>query len=231
MSDLDRLLGEALTPPRVPYDVARQEWFAWLAAHSLPTNAELDTRLADPATRVGFVAVCRARGIYHLPTAEFVTALVGLLRRLPGPWLEVGAGRGDLARTTRAAGVPLIAADDGSWWSGSLPDDVEQCDIAPALKRHQPGTVLCVWPPRDTDWPALFRACPSVRVYLLIGGSPHGMTGDDASWSGALGWRRRWLPQLAALGRCRLDADGGLHTHALLVCRDDRRSCRRLCRC
>jgi len=43
------------------------------------------------------------------------------------------------------------------------------------------------------------------------------MTGDAASWSGAAGWRHRALPQLAALGRCRLDADGMLHSHALIV--------------
>lgn len=233
MNDLDALLSESLAPARVPYDAAGRDWEAWLAAYPLPTNAALDARLANPATRAGFVAVCRARGIYHLPTVEFVAALAPVLRRLPEPWLEVGAGRGDLARALRAD-VPITATDDGTWWPVPLPGDVERYAVAAALEKHQPGTLLCVWPPRGTDWPALFRATPSIRAYLLIGDGPRGMTGDGASWSGAAGWRRRALPRLAALGRCRLDADGTLHTRAMLVrrawmpptaeCRDRARS-------
>lgn len=217
MSDLDALLGESLAPARVPYDAAGRDWETWHRAHPLPTNAALDARLAEPATRAGFVAVCRVWGIYHLPTVEFVTALARMLKRLPGPCLEVGAGRGDLARALRAAGVPIAATDDGTWWPDPLPGDVERCAVAAALEQYRPGTVLCVWPPRGTDWPALFRATPSVRGYLLVGDGPCGMTGNAASWSGAAGWRRRALPRLAALGRCRLDADGLRHTQAMLV--------------
>jgi hypothetical protein len=217
MSDLDALLNESLAPARISYHAAGRGWEAWLAAHPLPTNAALDARLADPGTRAGFVAVCRARGIYHLPTVEFVTALTRILKQLPGPWLEVGAGRGDLARALRAAGVPITATDDGAWWSDPLPDDVGPYAALAALTRYQPGTLLCVWPPRGTDWPALFRAIPSVRAYLLVGDGPRGMTGDTVSWSGAPGWRRRTLAGLAALGRCRLDADGGVYTHVSLV--------------
>ena len=217
MSNLDILLGESLAPAHISYDAAGREWAAWLAAHPLPTNALLDTRLADPATRAGFVAICRAQGIYHLPTVEFVAALARTLKRLPEPWLEVGAGRGDLARALRAAGVPIMATDDGAWWPDPLPPDVERCAITDALQRYQPGMALCVWPPRGTNWPALFRAAPSIRAYLLIGDGPYGMTGDAASWSGAPGWRRHTLPHLAALGRCRLDAEGNLNTYALLV--------------
>ncbi len=62
MSDFDALLGEALVPPRVPYDAAGRDWKAWLDAHPLPTNGALDARLRDPITRAGFVAICRARG-------------------------------------------------------------------------------------------------------------------------------------------------------------------------
>ncbi|MDQ6833311.1 MAG: hypothetical protein M3008_07930 [Chloroflexota bacterium] len=216
-SDLDTLLSESLAPARVSYDAAGLDWIVWLSAHPLPTNAVLDARLADPTTRAGFVAFCRTQGIYHLPTVEFVSALAGILKRLLEPWLEVGAGRGSLTRALRAAGVPITATDDGAWWPDPLPDDVERCAITDALQRYQPRTALCVWPPRETNWPALFRAVPSVHAYVLIGDGPRGMTGDAASWSGALGWRRRALPRLAALGRCRLDADGPLHTHALLV--------------
>jgi len=154
---------------------------------------------------------------YHLPTVEFVSALARILKRLPEPWLEVGAGRSNLARALRAAGVPITATDGGAWWPDPLPPDVERCAITDALQRYQPGTALCVGPPCGTNWPALFRAAPSIRVYLLIGDGPRGMTGDAASWSGGPGWRQRALPHLAALGRCRLDAEGNRHTHALLV--------------
>lgn len=216
-ASLDALLAESLAPARVPYDAALRDWESWRAAHPLPSNADLDARLADPGTRTGFVALCRARGIYHFPTVECVAALASLLRRLPAPYLEVGAGQGDLARAVREAGVPVTATDDGTWWPERLPGDVAKCDVSTALKRYHPGTALCVWPPRRSNWPAIFRAAPSVRAYLLIGAGPRGMTGDAAVWEGAPGWRRRWLPGLATLGRCRLDADGVLHTRALLV--------------
>jgi hypothetical protein len=217
MSDLDALLGESLAPARISYDASMRDWQSWLAAHPLPTNAALDARLANPGTRAGFVAFCRARGIYHVPTVEFVTALATLLRRLPAPYIEVGAGQGDLARAIRTNALPIIATDDGTWWPDSLPDDVAQCDVRTALARYRPGTVLAVWPPRETDWPALFRAAPTVRSYLLIGDGPRGMTGNAATWGDAHGWRHRSLPHLATLGRCRLDADGTLHTYVLLV--------------
>ncbi|MGI8855487.1 MAG: hypothetical protein ACR2JW_07035 [Thermomicrobiales bacterium] len=221
MSDFDALLGESLAPAHISYDAAMRLWEAWLAAYPLPTNAALDARLADPGTRAGFAALCRARGIYHFPTVEFVAALTALLRRLPAPYVEVGAGQGDLARAIRADGLPIVASDDGTWWSDSLPDDVARCDLSTALARYRPTSVLCVWPPRATDWPALFRAASTVQSYLLIGDGPRGMTGNVAAWEDAPGWRHRWLPHLAALGRCRLDADGALHTRALLVRRGE----------
>ncbi len=216
----DELLGETLTPARVDYTAARPQWEAWFDAHPAPTNGALDARLADAGTRVGFVPVCRARGYFHLPTAEFVAALAGALRRLPGPYLEVGAGQGALARAVRAVGVPLIAADDGAWWPDALPPDVARMDVQTALTHHAPGTALVVWPPRNTHWPALFRATGSVCAYLIIGEGAGGMTGDDAAWAEAAGWSRTWLPDLAALGRCRLDADGTHHTRVLLVRRN-----------
>ncbi len=218
------MLGESLAPARIPYDAAGRDWDAWLDAHPLPTNAALDARLADATTRAGFVAACRERGIYHLPTVEFVAALAHALQRLSGLWLEVGAGRGDLARAVRNVGIPIVATDDGSWWPALLPDDVTRCDLHIALARFQPATVLCVWPPRDTDWPAVFRSDASVRAYLLIGDGPRGMTGLSTTWAGDKGWRCRWLPRIASLGRCRLDAEGAPHTRALLVRRSSRRS-------
>jgi hypothetical protein len=221
MSDLDALLGESLAPVRISYDAAMRDWESWLAAHPLPTNTALDARLADPGTRAGFVPLCRARGIYHFPTVEFVAALVSLLRRLPAPYVEVGAGRDDLARAIRASRLPIVATDDGTWWPDPLPDDVLRYDVRTALAHTHPGTVLCVWPPRTSDWPTLFRAAPSVQSYLLIGDGPCGMTGNAAAWGSAPGWQHRWLPDLAALGRCRLDADGAPHTRALLARRGE----------
>lgn len=216
----DDLLGETLAPVRVDYVAARRAWETWFDAHPVPTNAALDARLMDAGTRPGFVPVCRTRGYFHIPTTEFAHALAAVLRRLPGPYVEVGAGQGTLAQAVNIAGTRLIATDDGTWW----PDnpavhmaEVERAEVPAALATHTPGTVLAVWPPRDTDWPALFRASPSIQAYLLIGDGTGAMTGNTATWAGATGWRRVWLPHLAALGRCRLDADGTHHTRALLV--------------
>lgn len=216
----DDLLGETLTPTRVDYAAARQGWEAWFDVHPVPTNAALDARLANAGIRAGFVPVCRARGYFHLPTAEFIDALAGVLRRLPGPYLEVGAGGGALARAVRASGVPLLAADDGTWWPTALPPDVAREDVSTALARVAPGTALAAWPPRETDWPALFRAAPQVRAYLVVGNGAGGMTGNAATWAEAAGWQGTLLPDLAALGRCRLDADGAHHTRVLLARRN-----------
>ena len=217
LSDLDALLSESLAPARISYDAAMRDWELWRARHPLPTNAALDARLADPGTRAGFVPFCRARGIYHMPTVEFVTTLATLLRRLPAPYIEVGAGQGDLCAALRTNNLPIVATDDGTWWPEPLPVSVARCDVQTALARYHPGTVLCVWPPREADWPTAFRANPSVQSYLLIGNGPRGMTGAATAWDGSPGWRRRSQPRLAALGRCRLDADGARHTDALLV--------------
>jgi len=225
----DDLLGETLAPVRVDYIAAQRAWEEWFDRHMhaqvVPTNAALDARLAQAGTRAGFVPVCRTRGYFHIATREFVRALAAVLRRLPGPYVEIGAGRGALAQAMRGEGVPLIATDDGTWWAEmergvtdtGRAGDVERADVLTALATHHPGTVLAVWPPRDSDWPALFRATPGVRAYLLIGDGTGAMTGNAATWGAAPGWRRTWLPHLAALGRGRLDADGTRHTRALLV--------------
>ena len=224
----DDLLGETLAPVRVDYIAARRAWEEWFDAPLVPTNVALDARLVDAGTRAGFVPVCRTRGYFHIATGEFVRALAAVLRRLPGPYVEVGAGRGALAQAVRGDGVPLIATDDGTWWPETeraatdirgpeAAGEVERADVLTALATHHPGTVLAVWPPHGTDWPTLFRATPGVQAYLLVGDGTGAMTGSGATWGAAPGWRRTWLPHLAALGRCRLDADGTRHTRALLV--------------
>jgi len=221
----DDLLGETLAPVHVDYIAAQRAWADWFDGHLVPTNVTLDARLVDAGTRAGFVPVCRTRGYFHIPTREFVRALAAVLGGLPGPYVEVGAGQGVLAQAIREDGVPLIATDDGTWWPRTETaatdtervGNVERADVPTALATHHPGTVLAVWPPRDTDWPALFRATPGVQAYLLIGDGTGAMTGNATTWGAAPGWRRTWLPHLAALGRCRLDADGTRHTRALLV--------------
>src|SRR5207247_924817 len=83
------------------------------------------------------------------------------------PVLEVGAGRGDLARALRERGLPVVATDDGSWldgrrsWPGALPTDVEPLPYATALARYQPGIVLCAWMPLGEDWTPAFRPRPA----------------------------------------------------------------------
>ncbi|MFQ5895791.1 MAG: hypothetical protein ACE5JJ_08275 [Nitrospinota bacterium] len=60
----------------------------------------------------GWLPHCIERGIFVLPTRELAEALAGVIRTLaPRLLLEVGAGRGALARALRECGAQLIATD------------------------------------------------------------------------------------------------------------------------
>lgn len=151
----------------------------------------------------------RRHFVHQFLTREFVVDLAAFLERSPGPVLEVGAGRGDLARALRRWGVPIIATDGGSsldgrlQWPRGVPDDVELLSYTAALARYRPACVLCAWMPLGEDWTPAFRACPSVRAYLLIGEGPGGCTGSAAAFQVAPGWKRTKLVRLGARGLTR----------------------------
>ncbi len=160
----------------------------------------------------------RRHFVHQFLTREFVEALAARLRASSGaPVLEVGAGRGDLARALRGCGVPVVATDEGSWldgrlrWPRGVPEGVERLDYRAALARYRPGIVLCSWMPQGEDWTPAFRACPGVREYVLIGEEPGGSTGTRASFEAPPPWRRASLDGIARHGFTR-NPDRGFRT-------------------
>ena len=190
-----------------------------------------DDRLPEEAAVQSLLAACgagaarlvplewgRQHFVHQFLTREFVEALAARLRASGGaPVLEVGAGRGDLARALRGRGAPVIATDEGAWldgrrrWPRGLPADVEPLDYRAALERHRPAVVLCSWLPQGEDWTPAFRACPSVREYILIGEEPGGSTGTRASFDAPPPWRRTALDDVARAGITR-DAERAFRT-------------------
>jgi hypothetical protein len=218
---------------------------ALCAGERLPGYAEIRAALDACGTGAAHLVPLewgREHFVHQFLTREFVDALAGFIARLrrsrlleagaparapsspPGsvpphrsPVLEVGAGRGDLARGLRERGLPVVASDDGSWlggrrsWPGALPADVEPLPYAVALARYQPGIVLCAWMPLGEDWTPAFRACPAVADYILIGEGPGGCTGTPESFAAPPPWRRTSLRHVARWGLTR-NADRAFST-------------------
>jgi len=107
--------------------------------------------------------------------------------------LEVGAGDGRLSYALQKrlpSSVSVIATDDNSWFSVTTPAyvkdfQVKQLNYKQALAEFKPHIVICSWMPKFADWTAAFRACPSVREYILIGPAFSGLIGHTwLTWGG-----------------------------------------------
>ena len=200
------------------------------AGGRLPADGEVRAVLAacgTGAARLVPLEWAREHFVHQFWTREFVDALAARLRTLAlEPVVEVGAGRGDLARWLRERGIPVVATDDGSWldgrlgWPLGLPPDVERAGYVEALARHRPAAILCSWMPLGEDWTPAFRACPAARAYLLIGEGPGGCTGTPASFGAPPPWRRATLPDLARWGLTR-NADRDYVASVYQFTRDD----------
>lgn len=141
--------------------------------------------------------------IYLLPTCDLVEGLALWLVRehrklaahAPMRVLEVGAGDGTLALHLRAAlsrseppdranPITVVASDSGEL--GLVPAagiDVLAMSTDAALDAVAPHIVICAFMPLGHDWTAAFRACPSVRRYLLLGEVDEGCCGRPwATW-------------------------------------------------
>jgi hypothetical protein len=99
--------------------------------------------------------------------------------------LEVGAGSGALSRALAARLVGfarVVATDDGSSRIAAF-DEVHKLAAEMAVETYAPTLVLVSWMPSGIDWTLHFRACPSVRGYLLLGESGGSTCGDGwATW-------------------------------------------------
>ena len=92
--------------------------------------------------------------------------------------VEVGAGDGRLSHFLRVAlaksdaqgadRVTITATDDNSRQLEQF-YAVETCDAAEVMNRFQPDVVLVSWMELGQDWTSSFRACESVREYVLVG--------------------------------------------------------------
>ena len=116
----------------------------------------------------------------------WVAVAAWLLREVAGSEglsvLEVGAGDGKLALHLRSvlADAPVeICATDSFSRGLSLAAGVEvrRADYRTALAEQLPDVVLCSWMPLGEDWTEAFRACGSVRAYVLLGEVEDGCCG------------------------------------------------------
>ena len=120
--------------------------------------------------------------------------------------LEVGAGNGmlthHLARRLKSR-ARVVAVDDGSSRIRTQAE-VHVLDQATALEQFAPQIVLACWMPSGCDWTAGFRACASVREYLLLG-HPSACGDERASMSRREVGPLLRFPRLArsAVHRCR----------------------------
>lgn len=174
---------------------------SWTVDGGLPAHGAVQAALlacGTGAARLVPLTWGRRNFVHQLLTQEYVDALAAHITATGlKPVIEVGAGRGDLARALARRGVEVRASDDGSWldgrlrWPTAVPAGVQRQGYVEALRSARPALVICGWMPRGEDWTPAFRACPSVRAYLLLGEARGGATGTPASfdtpppWTGA----------------------------------------------
>jgi len=162
--------------------------------HALPQRLARGTATARECT---LWRLCQTHGLHELMTAELIDALAAhwLLRALDRcnaagiarpTVLECGAGSGALAHFLAQVvqhRATVVAVDDGSSRIERLASCCSVLDQREALRRHAPHIVLAAWMPSGVDWTAEWRACASVREYLLLGASDSSTCGDEwATW-------------------------------------------------
>jgi hypothetical protein len=135
---------------------------------------------------------------YEVFTAEHVAALAAYLleRRAayadacPLRVLEVGAGDGRLQHHLScalqrlggsASAVQLTATDSDERGLRAASPFASLVRVAPCdaqlLEAERPDLIIACWQPFGVDWTAMFRACASVREYVLIGEADDGICG------------------------------------------------------
>jgi hypothetical protein len=113
------------------------------------------------------------RGIYCFYSRALIGALARILK--DKDTLEIAAGDGTLTRFLNGAGATVKATDDRSWNAFvEYPVEVEALDARKALERHAPKAVVCSWPPVGNSFEQRVFECPSVELYVVIGGPDAG---------------------------------------------------------
>jgi hypothetical protein len=162
----------------------------------LPKYADALALLAGEEGGEGWLSYCKRRGIYQLPTAEWVDALAGAILPLGAERpVEVGAGSGELGRALIDRGIPFALTGLGGTHSAKTdpaktgPEGgserlggVERLGAREALERHRPDLVLSCWLPFDSGAEEMILADPGVRWYLAVVQTGPGFAGSEALW-------------------------------------------------
>jgi hypothetical protein len=127
---------------------------------------------------------CVSHGIFVVPCDELISALGDVLGALPGPHVEVAAGKGMLDLR-----IPATDIAPGS-------PGVFEMDARTALKAFRPRTVLSCFPPVDAGIERAIFADPGVEYFLYIGPEPPEARG---------GWRSRPIEEIETVLLTRLD--------------------------
>jgi len=171
-----------------------------------PTQQQILAELAEAERRAGWLAACEEAGRYLVLSRELVEALFVAIGTLPGPVLEVCAGRGELAEALRGGGLDVIAADADPP-PGSA---VVRAAAAEAIERYEPATVIGCFVPFDAGVDRAALAAPSVWNYLVLNARLGGQLGSRELWT-TPGWSRAPLPQVAEWMITRHDVWLGAH--------------------
>ena len=208
-----------------------QPWLSWLERVYLTQPSLPSIRTVDAARRAmgdsRWATICRIANLYQIWTRESVRCLVTSLRHANARIvLEVGAGDGRLVRALSHLGdspYTVVGQDDGSWAGthhvGSAVTSLRIESIDQSLMTVQPDTVIVSWMPYQTDWTPLFRACPSVRQYLVIGEDEGGCTGIESVFHPPDPWCIRRVPSFQPVAASRTDVALGSMTHLWRVWR------------
>lgn len=185
--------------------------------------AEASGLVREIPGRAPWPEYCRARGIYHFPTREFVAALARFLRsRAAGPVLEIGAGNGLLADALAAEGIEVTATDPRVFPDIPYGPRVLTLNAQEALRRFPWPTVILCWPPIDCRLDEWVLAQPRVERLVLIDQMNLGVVGSPQLWERP-DLRATRLEEADRYSLCRLDylADfdhGPLVRHSFAVC-------------
>jgi len=148
----------------------------------------------------------RRHGFFQIWTKELVGGLAAHICERLAPLdsiIEVGGGNGLLTQNLRQLGLDVVAVDArlGEWkFLKRIPRWVKRMCFREALVEYRPRMVISSWMPPRQDWTPIFRACPSVQTYILIGEPTDEEqidgAGARATWKECPGWKREVLDEL-----------------------------------
>src|SRR3989338_3888823 len=187
-----------------------------------------DTFMTTPGRYNIFHGKASANFLFQLWTKEFIEMfshyLLASVTDKNACILDVGAGNGALTHWLRKKGMNVIAVDNKSWLKRlerpeiahrlkfnilPFPDWVLDMNFKKAIDIYQPEIIISSWMPSQDDWSYDFRACPSVKEYILIGepavDNYLDKCGEKETWQEHRGWTRTNLKDLDEVSLSWLD--------------------------